>query len=378
VVQIGGRRRTHPARAGRRRVRYAVVGLGHIAQAAVLPAFKNAGNSELAALVSDDPVKRRVLGRKYGVERSYDYAHYEDCLRSGEVDAVYIALPNHLHREYAVRAAAAGVHVLCEKPMAVTERECRAMIDACRANAVMVAYRLHFEKANLRAAESVARGDIGEPRVFNSVFTMQVREGDIRLRRAAGGGTLYDIGVYCVNAARSLFRDEPFEAQAFTAAAPDPRFKEVEEATGALLRFPGERLATFVCSFGAADAGHYDVVGSAGALRLENAYEYVGERRLRTAAGGRTREKAFPGTDQFSPELIYFSGCVLDGKEPEPGGGEGLADVRIVEALYRSARERRPVTLGRLPKRERPGVAQEIVRPAIKKPKEVRAQSPSP
>ncbi len=146
--------------AAKGKIRYAVVGLGYIAQIAVLPAFAHAGkNSELTALVSDDPLKLKRLGRKYNVTSTYSYDQYDACLKSGEIDAVYIALPNNMHREYTERAARAGVHVLCEKPMAVTVRECEAMIEATEQNRVklMIAYRLHFEEANLKAAEIVNR-----------------------------------------------------------------------------------------------------------------------------------------------------------------------------------------------------------------------------
>lgn len=143
------------------KVQYAVVGLGHIAQVAVLPAFKNARNSEIAALVSDDPRKRKSLGKKYRVAQVFSYEDYDQVL--SWVDAVYLALPNHLHKEYAVRAAEAGVHVLCEKPMAVTGEECEAMIATAEKNRIklMVAYRLHFEKGNLEAIRTVKNGRLG-------------------------------------------------------------------------------------------------------------------------------------------------------------------------------------------------------------------------
>src|SRR6185503_18476703 len=198
----------------RKQIRYAVVGLGHIAQVAVLPAFANARrNSRLAGLVSGNPVKRAELARKYGVEHTWSYEQYDEALRSGELDAVYIALPNTLHHEYALRAARAGVHVLCEKPMAMTEEECVQMASAARgARArLMVAYRLHFERANLEAIEVLRSGRLGEPRLFNSTFCTPVERGNVRVRRETGGGVLYDIGIYCINAARSLFRDEPVE-----------------------------------------------------------------------------------------------------------------------------------------------------------------------
>jgi predicted dehydrogenase len=177
---------------------------------------------------------------------------------------VYIALPNHLHREYAVRAAEAGVHVLCEKPMALNEADCVEMIGAAQQHGVklMVAYRLHFEAGNLQAIEIAESGRIGEPRIFNSVFTMQVEDAaNYRLQREAGGGPLWDIGIYCVNAARYLFRDEPVEVWATGANSGDPRFREVEEMASAVLRFSDARLATFSVSFGAADVSAYRLVG---------------------------------------------------------------------------------------------------------------------
>jgi predicted dehydrogenase len=364
-----------------RKVRYAVVGLGHIAQVAVLPAFAHAGNSELAALVSDDPEKREKLGRKYKVKALYSYDQYEECLRSGNVDAVYITLPNHLHREYTERAAKAGIHVLCEKPLAVTEEDCLSMIRAAEENNVklMVAYRLHFEEANLKAIEIVQQRKLGEPRLFNSVFTMTVKEGDIRLNpRELGGGTLYDIGVYCINAARNLFGAEPMEVVAFSANNGDPRFSQCEETTSAILRFPGrERVASFTCSFGAADVSVYRVVGTEGELVMEPAYEYATPLKQRVTVKERTQQRTFPKRDQFAPELLHFSECILTGASPEPSGLEGLADVRVVRALYRSADTGQPVTLEPFSKDVRPSMEQEIRRPPVRKPDLVNTEAPS-
>jgi predicted dehydrogenase len=363
------------------KVRYAVVGLGHIAQIAVLPAFAHAQNSELAALVSNDPEKLEKLGRRYKVKARFSYDQFDECLRSGVVDAVYIALPNHLHREYTERAARAGVHVLVEKPMAVTEEDCRSMIQVTEENRVklMVAYRLHFEEANLKAIELVQSGRLGEPRLFDSVFTMTVKEGDIRLNpRELGGGTLYDIGIYCINAVRNLFGAEPMEVVAFSANNGDSRFLQCEETTSAMLRFPGrERLASFTCSFGAADVSTYRVVGSEGDLVMDPAYEYAEPLKQRVTVKGRTRERTFPKRDQFAPELVSFSECILTDATPEPSGREGLADVRVIRALYRSADTGRPVTLEPFSKEDRPSLDQELRRPAVRKPELVNAESPS-
>jgi len=362
------------------KVRYAVVGLGHISQIAVLPAFRHAKkNSELTALVSSDPVKRRELGRRYRVPIAVDEKDYDDLLRSGDIDAVYVAEPNSRHREFTVRAAEAGIHVLCEKPLAVTEADCELMIDACREHGVklMTAYRLHFERANLEAIKVVQSGKIGEPRFFNSIFSMQARPGNIRLQRELGGGPVFDLGVYCINAARYLFRAEPIEVSAMTVSGNDRRFREVEETAGAVLRFPGDRLATFVCSFGAADSGEYQVVGTKGSLHLKNAYEYALPIEMEIKAGEKTQKREFDRRDQFGPELLYFSECVLKDKEPEPSGVEGLNDVRIIQAIFDSARRRAAIQLPPASKKERPTTRQEIRRRPVEEPDLVNAKSGS-
>jgi predicted dehydrogenase len=363
-----------------KKVRYAVVGLGHIAQVAVLPAFAHATrNSVLTALVSNDPAKLKQLGRRYGVKPGYSYNQYNDCLRSGEVDAVYIALPNSRHAEYSIRAAKAGVHVLCEKPMAVTERECESMIRAARKNKVklMIAYRLHFEEANLKAVELVKSGKLGEPRIFNSLFGMQVKEGNIRTQAELGGGTLYDLGIYCINAARYLFRDEPVEAFAYSAARDDRRFKNIDEMTAAVLRFPKDRIATFTSSFGAADIASYELIGTKGILRVDPAYEYVMALKHSMTIDGKTSSRTFRRRDQFAPELLYFSDCITKDIEPEPSGEEGLADVRAVRALYRAAATGKPVKMRRAPISKRPTLRQEERRPPVRKPQLINVEDAS-
>jgi len=360
-------------------IRYGVVGLGHIAQVAVLPAFAHAAHSELTALISDDNTKLRELSRRYRVPHTYSYEEYDRCLREGHIDAVYLALPNSLHCEYATRAARAGIHVLCEKPMAVTESECREMIHAARQAKVklMVAYRLHLERANVKAVDIVRSGKLGKLRMFNSTFTMQVRPGDIRTQRSMGGGSLYDIGVYCINAARYLFQDNPIEVSTFSVRGTDRRFREVDEMSAALLLFPDGRLASFVCSFGATDVSSYEVVGTKGRLQIDPAFEYVGPLIHRLTVNGETKTTRFPASDQFAAELIYFSDCIRRNKEPEPSGTEGLIDVQIVQALYRSSAQRTPIAL-RLPAKKRwPTKRQVVTRPPVRKPRLVRVKSPS-
>jgi len=349
-----------------RKVRYAVVGLGHIAQVAVLPGFANARkNSSLVALVSDDRTKLRELGRVYRAPLRFTYDEYQACLLSGDVDAVYIALPNSHHREFALRAARAGVHVLCEKPLALDETECQSIIRACAENRVklMTAYRLHFERANLEAIHLLKAGTIGEPRIFNSTFTMQIQNGNIRLKKSLGGGTLYDIGIYCINAARYLFRSEPTEVFAYAANNGEPRFREVDEMTSALMRFPDDRLASFTTSFGAVDRDVYEITGTRGTLRVQQAYEHSEPMEMEITVNGRTQKRHYPKRDQFGPELIYFSDCILKNKEPEPSGTEGLLDVHIIQSLLKSAQHGVSIKIQELRRRRRPSLRQHIYRP---------------
>jgi predicted dehydrogenase len=354
-----------------------VVGLGNIAQSAILPAFANAKrNSKLVALVSDDATKLRLLGKKYRVEHLRAYEDFSEVLE--HVDAVFIALPNTLHEKYAIAAARAGVHVLCEKPMAVTEAACVRMIRACRRARVklMIGYRLHFERANLDAATVVAN-DIGEPRLFMASFTQDVKSGNLRLR-AEEGGPLYDVGIYCLNAARSLFKAEPLAVFAWKESRRgDRRFRECAEMLSVQLRFPERRLATFTCSFGAVRRTWFEVVGTRASVRVDPAFSTSRVPVQYFMTERTTREKRFARRDQFAPELLYFSDCILNDRTPEPSGEEGLADVRILRAIEKSARTGRAVSLPKLVRRRYPTMRQEIYRPRRRKPALVKAGKPT-
>jgi glucose-fructose oxidoreductase len=345
---------------------------------AVIPAFAHARrNSELVAIVSGDRTKRRELARRYRLEHTFTYEEFDECLRL--VDAVYIALPNSMHAEYTIRAARAGVHVLCEKPMAVTVEECRQMIAASRkANVkLMIAYRLHFEGLNLAAIDVARSGQLGVLKFFNSSFAMTVRRGDIRTKRAFGGGTLYDIGVYCINAARNLFRAEPTQVSAVSINSGIASLSEIDETTAATLRFGNDRVATFVTSFNAADVASYRIVGTKGHLHADPAYEYAEGLEYALTIDGKTTRKKVGKHDQFAAELLYFSDCILNDRAPEPSGEEGMQDVKIVEALYASAKSGKPISIRPFTKRQRPTGRQRITRPGVRKPSLIKVQGAS-
>ncbi len=365
-----------------RKIRYAIVGLGWIAQEDVMPSFANTPNSEMTALVSNDSEKLSTLSKQYGIQHLYSYDEYEECLNSGEIDAVYIALPNHLHRDFAVKAAEAGIHVLCEKPMAVSVAECEEMIQAAKESHVklMIAYRLHFDRSTLEAINTVQSGQIGEPRIFNSVFTQPVADGNVRVEEPIdrGGGTVYDMGVYCINAARYLFGAEPIEVIALSANNGELRFEKIDEMTSAILKFPDERLATFTSGFGTSSVSTLQVIGTKGDLKMQSAYSLQGELKHEITIEQETQARSFKAGDQFGAEILYFSDCILTGREPEPSGEEGLADIRIISAIYESAKTGQPVKLQAFERSQRPNLNQAIELPALSEtPDMIHASDPS-
>jgi predicted dehydrogenase len=360
------------------RIRYAVVGAGNVAQIAALPAFELAAeSSQLVAIVGDDADTREALGAKYQVATA-PYAELEAILGRERVQAVYVAVPNTFHLPFVERAAKAGVHVLCEKPMATTSEDCHAMIDACDAAGVhlMIAYRLHFEAANLEAVRMVRSGTLGEPRYFNAVFSQQVREDDIRTRAETGGGALFDMGVYCVNAARYLLGSEPVEVVGYQRQG-DRRFRAVDEMTTAILRFPDDRVAQFTASLGAAQVDAFRIVGTEGDLRVEPGFGFAVELTHYLTLGGKTEQKKFARRDQFAAEITHFSTCLKGGRRPEPSGWEGLADVRVMEAIRWSAQTGDPVSLEPFSPGSQRDPRAAMRRPPIHKPETVPATGPN-
>jgi predicted dehydrogenase len=333
-------------------VRFAVVGLGDIAQRAVLPAFTHARKrAELTALVSGKPKKRRILGRRFAGVMAYGYEEYDDLLRSGTVDAVYIALPNQQHADFALRAMAAGIHVLCEKPMATTVADARAMTRAAERSGVqfMTAYRLHFDPATLKAIDLARHKKAGELRIFASVFSSPVERGDIRLERKGRGG-LFDLGIYCVNAARMVFRSEPVEVVAMHAGQGTGRFREVPEMTAAILRYPGDRVAMFTCSLNAYRGSSWTAVAQRRLVQMDPAYTYREPLVVKLDAPNASRVRRYGVRDQFAAELDHFVERIRSRRKVEPSAREGEADVIILDAIDRAAKTGRRIRLRGIPR----------------------------
>lgn len=323
------------------RIRYAVVGAGWISQIAFMPAVAQTGNSEITAIVSGSPDAARKLADFHGVAHVVPYDGYDALLADDIVDAVYIALPNSMHADYAIRAARAGKHVLVEKPLATTVAECEAMIAAAEAAGVwlMTAYRLHNDPGTVDALEQIRQGAIGEPKFFGSLFSFHTDAGNHRLLAEHWGGPLQDIGVYCLNAARHVFAAEPVEVSAMKGHGDgDPRFAEVEETIAVTLRFTGERFAQFIVSFGAEPLDVYRVIGTRGDLTVDPAYRFETDVAMCLRQNEQVVfERTAPPCDHFGAQTAYFSDCILTNTRPESDGQEGLADVAILRAIERAA-----------------------------------------
>jgi predicted dehydrogenase len=330
---------------------WAIVGLGSLSIHQILPAFAQCEKSKVVALVSGHPAKAAKLAARYGVNPKsiYNYQNYDSIKNNPEVDIIYIVLPNGMHCEYTVRGLQAGKHVLTEKPMANTPAECQQMIDAGRkANRkLMVAYRCRYEPYNQEAIRVARSNELGTTKVIlaDAGFNM----GDPnqwRLKKdLAGGGSLMDIGIYALQAARYLSGEEPKEVNAMMYSTPgDVRFQEVEEAINFQLRFPSGILAQCTSSYGYAWQSHYRVVKSEGWLEMDPATAYSGL-RMRVHHANTIEEKDLPVVDHFAAEMEHMSSCVMENKEPLTAGEEGLRDLTIMKAIYEAANTGKTVKL---------------------------------
>jgi predicted dehydrogenase len=330
-------------------VGYAVIGLGHISQRAVLPAFRNSKKSKLIALVSRDDAKAKSLAMKFGAGWTYTYDALDECLRNRQVEAVYIATPNSMHAEVTVRAAGAGKHILCEKPLANTVEECRQMIEACRKNRVklMTAYRKHFERSALDFKKLIVSGKLGRLKIVHSAFTNVRPPGDAwqMKKRLAGGGSLMDIGIYCINTVRWLTGVEPVEATAYSWTLDPERFVEVDDNMSFELKFPGGLYMQGSSSYTAAKASFLQIHGEKGWAALNPAYAYNEERRFFGKIGGKWFEKSYKPVDEFRAELDHLSESIRESREPEPDGITGMRDVAAIQAIYEAANQHRAVAI---------------------------------
>jgi predicted dehydrogenase len=326
-----------------RKLGWAIVGLGSLAINQILPAFAASEKSKIVALVSGHPDKANKLALRYGVnpKNIYNYENYDTIRDNPEVDVIYIVLPNSMHAEYTIRGSQAGKHVLCEKPMAISPAECQQMIDAAaKANRkLMIAYRCRFEPYNQEMIRIARTQEFGALKIIQTEVAFNIGDpAQWRLKKAmSGGGSLMDIGIYGLNAARYISGEEPVEVNAMMFSTPgDPRFKEVEETINFQLRFPSGVLANGISSYGAASRSHFRAIAADGYFELEPANPYTGLRMM-VSRGNKLDEISFPQVDHFAREMDHMSQCVMENKTPLTPGEEGLRDLKIITAMYQAA-----------------------------------------
>ncbi len=344
-----------PPESAPQRTGYAIVGLGHLSLNQILPAFGKSKYSRVTALVSGDRAKAEKVALQYGIKPSsiYDYKDYEQLAQNPEVQAIYIVLPNSMHREYTERGAKLGKHILSEKPMATSVRDCERMISACKqANVkLMIAYRQQYEPMNREIVKMVKAGKLGTLKSFIATNSQdQGDPGQWRQKLAlAGGGCLPDVGVYCLNAARFLSGEEPSEVAAFTVQPKDdPRFREVEESCTFLLRFPSGFLAACNSGYGAHRTQFMRLEGDQQWAEMSPSFAYTGLKlhTNRVEEGHNVLvEPSIEEKDQFALEMDHFSRCIQQNLQPHTPGEEGLQDQRVIDAIYEAARTGKTVRM---------------------------------
>jgi predicted dehydrogenase len=338
------------AQGGERKIGYAVIGLGTIADHFMRGVLRST-NSQITGLVSGHRDKAERIAAQYGVAKSsiYSYEDMDKFRDNKTIDAVYVALPNSMHAEYTIRSAKAGKHVLCEKPMSTTVSEAEAMIAACNDAQVqlMIAYRLHYEPLNLKAVKLIKEGALGRVGTINGAFGFNAAPGAWRLNKTlAGGGSVFDVGIYVLNASRYLTGEEPV---GFTAVAStvdhDGRFAMVEENVSWTTKFPSGTLATGSSTYGTQMPGYFKVFGPKGWLEMGPAFNYDG---LKLRANFSSGDKGSPNIEiddtstendptQFTREADHFSECVLKNQRPKSSGEEGLRDMKYIFDIYAAA-----------------------------------------
>lgn len=339
------------------RVGFAIVGMGRLSLEEIIPAFAQCRMSKLVALVSGTPDKAQAVAAQHGIADNaiYSYDDFDRIRDNPAIQAVYIVLPNSMHKDFTLRAAKAGKHVLCEKPMSTSSADASAMVEACEAAAVklMVAYRCQYEEVNREAIRLYRSGDLGKPRLIEAVNLQAQGDPDQWRHKLvmAGGGALPDIGLYCLNGARAYTGEEPVEVYArLVQPKDDPRFAEVEETVVFTLTFPSGTVATCSTSYDAHQVKDMAARLEKGWLQIPNAFAYKGQQLKisRTEEGKQVvSQPQLQPKNQFALEIDHFAQCIKQDLKPHTPGEEGLQDHVVMEAIYESARTNKPVALKR-------------------------------
>lgn len=326
-----------------RQLRWGIVGCAGIAQRAVIPGIQQSTSGVVAAIASRDEQKAKETAERLNIPQSY--GSYEQLLEDDSIDAVYIPLPNHLHKEWTIRAAQAGKHVLCEKPIALNQQEAEHMAEACEQAGVVLAeafmYRYHPRWDRIK--EIIDSGEIGAVRGLHGTFTFN-NAGDksnVRYRKDWGGGSVYDVGCYPISAARLVLGAEPegVTCQAFFS----PEHDDVDMMASGLLEFPNSVSLTFDCAMWADFRNTFEILGSDGRIELPSAF--IGNPNFYVTAKGQRREEEMPQLNTYSLQADAFAESVFEGRKLRFSPSDAVANMRIIDACLLSATERIRVTL---------------------------------
>jgi predicted dehydrogenase len=330
-----------------RKIGFAIAGLGSLSTHQIAPALQNTKFCKLTGIITGHPVKAERWKAQYNIpdKNIYNYDNMEKMADNPDIDAVYVVTPNGLHADHTIKAAKAGKHVLCEKPMEVSVEKCQQMIDACKAagRQLAIGYRLHFEPTNLECVRLVREKVFGDLKVINAGFGF--RMGDPtqwRLKRAlAGGGPLMDVGIYALQATRYLTGEEPVLVSSVETRTDPVKFSEVEESLVWQMKFPSGVIANCSTTYNTEGMDYYAAYADRGWFQLHPAYNYNGN--LGTRSDGQAIQ--FPNIDQFAAEMDDFAQCIMNNQPTRVPGEEGLRDVKIMMAIYAAAKTGKTVNL---------------------------------
>ncbi|MFC1813918.1 Gfo/Idh/MocA family protein [Thermodesulfobacteriota bacterium] len=333
------------------KINWGILGNATIARECVIPAISKSKNGLVHALASQHPKKAEALAEKHNIAQLY--AQYESVLQDKHVDAVYIPLPNHLHKKWTINALNAGKHVLCEKPLACTADEAMEMADIASKNGLLLmeALMYRFHPRSIYIQQMIRSGKIGAPRLVRVSFCFHMGEKtlkekkNIRLKKKMGGGALLDVGCYGVSVARWLMGEDPEKVQ----ATAHYNSKGVDIHTAGILHFRNGGLATVEASFVSSLQQTYTVVGEAGAIELpHNAFipwEKDAEFLYRNRNDEAGQREIIPGADEYQLMVEHFSEAVVNGTSPSVPIQDSIQNMRVLDALASSARSGRTVTM---------------------------------
>lgn len=336
---------------GEKKLGFAFVGLGNFATHQLIPNVNKSKHCRLAALVSGHPDKAKQIAKEYNLDEKniYNYDNYDSLRDNPDVDVIYIVLPNSMHKDFTIRGFKAGKHIMCEKPMAVSSKECQEMIDAGKAagKKLQIGYRMHYEVHQLEAIRILRAKELGELKQITTDMGFRLMDQSAwRLHKElSGGGSLMDIGIYGLNASRYLTGEEPIEVAAMTyQPKDDPRFATIEEGCNWLLKFPSGVLCSNTTSYSYAGQTKWRATCTEGYIECEPAISYQGV-KAKVSHHGKEQPMDIPELNQFATEMDVFADCIMNNKEPRSSGEEGLMDVRIMEAIYEAANTGKTIKL---------------------------------